>query len=62
VQHIDPWNVQGGADGKIDYNKLVEQVGWWHATSIPSFHWEMATLKYTLSVVFAAVWLLKAQC
>ena len=26
LQHIDPWNVQGGADGKIDYNKLVEQV------------------------------------
>lgn len=27
LQHVDPWNVQGGADGKIDYNKLVEQVG-----------------------------------
>ncbi len=26
VQHVDPWSVQGGADGKIDYNKLVEQV------------------------------------
>jgi hypothetical protein len=27
AQHVDPWSVQGGADGKIDYNKLVEQVG-----------------------------------
>jgi hypothetical protein len=26
TQHVDPWNVSGGADGKIDYNKLVEQV------------------------------------
>ncbi|GAX84011.1 hypothetical protein CEUSTIGMA_g11436.t1 [Chlamydomonas eustigma] len=26
-QVVDPWNVQGGADGKIDYNKLVEQFG-----------------------------------
>ncbi len=25
-QHIDPWTVTGGADGKIDYNKLLEQV------------------------------------
>eukprot|EP00983_Pelagomonas_calceolata_P125647 1161225-Pelagomonas_calceolata.AAC.26 len=24
--HVDPWNVQGGEDGRIDYNKLVEQV------------------------------------
>ena len=27
AQHIDPWNVKGDASGKIDYNKLVEQVG-----------------------------------
>eukprot|EP00200_Dunaliella_tertiolecta_P004984 CAMPEP_0202352296 /NCGR_PEP_ID=MMETSP1126-20121109/8550_1 /ASSEMBLY_ACC=CAM_ASM_000457 /TAXON_ID=3047 /ORGANISM="Dunaliella tertiolecta, Strain CCMP1320" /LENGTH=398 /DNA_ID=CAMNT_0048944489 /DNA_START=49 /DNA_END=1245 /DNA_ORIENTATION=+ len=26
-QHVDPWNVQGGEDGRIDYNKLVEQFG-----------------------------------
>ena len=26
AQHIDPWTVSGGADGKIDYNKLLEQV------------------------------------
>uniref|UniRef100_A0A7S0YEQ1 Tryptophan--tRNA ligase, cytoplasmic n=1 Tax=Polytomella parva TaxID=51329 RepID=A0A7S0YEQ1_9CHLO len=26
-QHIDPWTVSGGADGKIDYNKLIEQFG-----------------------------------
>ncbi|KAL6765634.1 hypothetical protein V8C86DRAFT_2455941 [Haematococcus lacustris] len=26
-QYIDPWTVQGGADGTIDYNKLVEQFG-----------------------------------
>eukprot|EP00967_Tisochrysis_lutea_P130710 scaffold226480_cov15-Tisochrysis_lutea.AAC.1 len=26
LQHVDPWNVQGGEDGRIDYNKLVEQV------------------------------------
>jgi tryptophanyl-tRNA synthetase len=26
-QLITPWEVQGGADGKIDYNKLVEQFG-----------------------------------
>ena len=25
-QVIDPWNVSGGADGKIDYNKLLAQV------------------------------------
>mgnify|MGYP006285962803 CR=1 FL=1 len=25
-QVIDPWSVSGGADGKIDYNKLLEQV------------------------------------
>lgn len=24
---MTPWDVQGGADGKIDYNKLVEQFG-----------------------------------
>ena len=27
MQHIDPWNVKGDASGKIDYNKLIEQVG-----------------------------------
>lgn len=26
VQQIDPWSVSAGADGKIDYNKLLEQV------------------------------------
>lgn len=26
-QIVTPWDVQGGADGKIDYNKLVEQFG-----------------------------------
>ncbi len=26
-QVVTPWDVQGGADGKIDYNKLVEQFG-----------------------------------
>ena len=26
-QVVTPWDVTGGADGKIDYNKLVEQVG-----------------------------------
>ncbi|KAG2498999.1 hypothetical protein HYH03_003185 [Edaphochlamys debaryana] len=26
-QSIDPWSVSGGADGKIDYNKLLEQFG-----------------------------------
>lgn len=26
-QHIDPWTVSGGADGKIDYNKLLLQFG-----------------------------------
>lgn len=26
-QVVTPWDVAGGADGKIDYNKLVEQVG-----------------------------------
>lgn len=26
-QLVTPWDVQGGADGKIDYNKLVEQFG-----------------------------------
>jgi hypothetical protein len=26
VQVITPWDVQGGADGKVDYNKLIEQV------------------------------------
>jgi hypothetical protein len=25
-QVITPWDVQGGADGKVDYNKLIEQV------------------------------------
>jgi hypothetical protein len=24
---ITPWDVSGGADGKVDYNKLTEQVG-----------------------------------
>jgi len=24
---VDPWTVSGGADGKIDYNKLLEQFG-----------------------------------
>lgn len=24
---VTPWDVAGGADGKIDYNKLVEQFG-----------------------------------
>lgn len=23
---VDPWTVSGGADGTIDYNKLLEQV------------------------------------
>lgn len=27
AQVVTPWDVAGGADGKIDYNKLVEQVG-----------------------------------
>lgn len=27
VQVVDPWSVSGGADGRIDYNKLLEQVG-----------------------------------
>lgn len=27
AQVIDPWSVSGGADGRIDYNKLLEQVG-----------------------------------
>jgi tryptophanyl-tRNA synthetase len=26
-QVVTPWDVSGGADGKIDYNKLVEQFG-----------------------------------
>ncbi|PNW75322.1 hypothetical protein CHLRE_12g522350v5 [Chlamydomonas reinhardtii] len=26
-QVIDPWSVSGGADGRIDYNKLLEQFG-----------------------------------
>lgn len=26
-QVVTPWDVAGGADGKIDYNKLVEQFG-----------------------------------
>uniref|UniRef100_A0A383VE13 Tryptophan--tRNA ligase, cytoplasmic n=1 Tax=Tetradesmus obliquus TaxID=3088 RepID=A0A383VE13_TETOB len=26
-QVITPWDVQGGADGKVDYNKLIEQFG-----------------------------------
>jgi len=32
-QKVDPWNVQGGEDGRIDYNKLVEQVGVKEASS-----------------------------
>jgi hypothetical protein len=27
AQVVTPWDVTGGADGKIDYNKLVSQVG-----------------------------------
>eukprot|EP00775_Hariotina_reticulata_P010348 gene10348-10505_t len=27
VQVITPWDVSGGADGKVDYNKLTEQFG-----------------------------------
>jgi len=26
-QVVTPWDVSGGADGKIDYNKLVAQFG-----------------------------------
>lgn len=26
VQVVDPWTVSSGADGTIDYNKLLEQV------------------------------------
>jgi hypothetical protein len=26
AQVITPWAVTGGSDGKVDYNKLVEQV------------------------------------
>ena len=26
VQHITPWDVKGGSDGKIDYNKLSRDV------------------------------------
>ncbi|GLI58625.1 hypothetical protein VaNZ11_000360, partial [Volvox africanus] len=26
-QVVDPWSVSGGADGRIDYNKLLEQFG-----------------------------------
>lgn len=26
-QVVTPWDVSGGADGKIDYNKLVQQFG-----------------------------------
>lgn len=26
-QHVTPWDVTGGADGKIDYNKLVKEFG-----------------------------------
>ena len=29
AQVVTPWDVAGGTDGKIDYDKLVQQVGGW---------------------------------
>ena len=32
LQHVDPWTVSGGADGKIDYDKLIQQASHGAAT------------------------------
>jgi hypothetical protein len=31
LQVITPWDVSGGADGKVDYDKLIREVSreWW---------------------------------
>jgi len=49
MQHVDPWNVKGGEDGTIDYNKLVEQVHTLHAHYIVVCRTQF--LAYTLTLL-----------
>lgn len=61
-QHVDPWNVTGGTDGKIDYNKLVEQVSRTRGrtASRQDFHAPAWYDVSTCTCSFAAVRLLQA--